>query len=81
MNLPLLWSFIPDTDMILLIIGVLDIDRQEAINMLWRGFIPKRPPDISPMVPRIADIIIDALNDVFHIWRNNKHWFTQKMCH
>ena len=53
--------------MILLIIGVLDIDRHEAINMLWRGPMPKRPPDISPMVPRIADIISDALNDVFHI--------------
>ena len=65
--LPLLWSFMPETDMILLIIGVLDIDKHEAINRLCLGFMPKSVPAMSPMMLRIAEITIDALNEVFHI--------------
>ena len=47
--------------------GVLDIDKQDEINRLWRGFMPKRLPAMSPIVPRMIEIVVDALNDVFHI--------------
>ena len=65
--LPLFWSFNPEIDITLLIIGVLDMDRHKAMKRLCLGLIPNGIPAISPMLARIIDIVTDAFKDVCHI--------------